>query len=68
MTPYDTGKVKIGLLYQTPAPTLTDDDERVQAALLGRRSSRDFLSSPWSSALVAVAVILALVFLKVGAQ
>lgn len=68
MTPYDTGKVKIGLLYQAPAPALTDDDERVQAALLGIRPPSRLLSSPWSSALVAVAVILALVFLKVGAQ
>ncbi len=35
VVPYDTGKVKIGLLYTPPAPKMTRDDEVIQAALLG---------------------------------
>ena len=33
--PYDTGKVLIGLRYTRPAPEMTQDDERIQAVLLG---------------------------------
>lgn len=36
--PYDTGKVKIGLLYQPPMRDyLTPDAERLQEALLAHR-------------------------------
>jgi hypothetical protein len=35
--PYDTGKVKIGLLYNGRPSTMTRDEERIQAALLGIR-------------------------------
>ena len=35
VVPYDTGKVKIGLLYQPPKPQMTRDEEVIQAALLG---------------------------------
>ena len=35
--PYDTGKVKIGLLYKGRPSDLTQDEERIQAALLGIR-------------------------------
>jgi hypothetical protein len=35
VTPYNTGKVQIGLLYQSPPPEMTSSEELVQAALLG---------------------------------
>ena len=36
-TPYNTGKVLIGLLYQRPAPIDNDPDmQRLQTALIGR--------------------------------
>lgn len=35
VVPYDTGKVKIGLLYTPPQPPMTRDEEKIQAALLG---------------------------------
>lgn len=35
VVPYDTGKVKIGLLYTPPAPQMSRDEERIQAGLMG---------------------------------
>ena len=35
VVPYDTGKVKIGLRYVPPAPPMSRDEEKIQAALLG---------------------------------
>ena len=35
VTPFNTGKVQIGLLYQPKAPAMTDSEELVQAALMG---------------------------------
>ena len=35
LTPYNTGKVQIGLLYQLPPPEMTQSEELVQAALMG---------------------------------
>ena len=35
VTPYNTGKVQIGLLYQPPPPEMTESEELIQAALLG---------------------------------
>lgn len=34
-TPYDTGKVKIGVYYEPPKPPLEQDELRLQHALLG---------------------------------
>lgn len=34
-TPYNTGKVQIGLLYEPPLPEMTSSEELVQAALMG---------------------------------
>jgi hypothetical protein len=35
-TPYNTGKVKIGLAYERPVrPVLSDDEHRIQDTLLG---------------------------------
>jgi hypothetical protein len=35
LTPYNTGKVQIGLLYQSKPPEMTSSEELVQAALMG---------------------------------
>jgi len=35
LTPFNTGKVQIGLLYQPPPPEMTSSEEIIQAALLG---------------------------------
>jgi hypothetical protein len=35
VTPFNTGKVQIGLLYQLPPPEMTSSEELVQAALMG---------------------------------
>jgi hypothetical protein len=44
VTPYDTGKVKIGLLYAPPPPPMSRDEEVIQAALLGQPISSPI---PW---------------------
>ena len=56
--PYDTGKVKIGLLYQQPAPPMSEDEEKIQAALLGIRQPFTDLTRTlaWTGAAVAVLV------------
>ena len=36
-TPYDTGKVKIGLLYASPPPESTPESDWIQGVLLGDR-------------------------------
>jgi len=35
VTPFNTGKVQIGLLYQPKPPEMTSSEEFVQAALMG---------------------------------
>ena len=40
ITPYDTGKVKIGVYYEPPMQnTMTEFDAELQAALLGGKRS-----------------------------
>jgi hypothetical protein len=38
LTPFNTGKVQIGLLYQPKPPEMTASEEIIQAALLGTGS------------------------------
>ena len=35
LTPFNTGKVQIGILYQPKPPEMTSSEELVQAALMG---------------------------------
>ena len=35
LTPFNTGKVQIGLLYQLPPPEMTSSEELIQAVLMG---------------------------------
>lgn len=43
-TPYDTGKVKIGLLYTPPPPTPTPEETWAQSVLLGDRQGMSELT------------------------
>ena len=62
LTPFNTGKVQIGLLYQPKAPELTESEEFVQAAMLGWGVTN---KEPclWTLILVTAAVLLFLLFL-----
>lgn len=61
--PYDTGKVKIGLLYQPPPAQMSEDDEKIQAALLGIRTPLSDLTRALVQLGAAVAVIVAIGYL-----
>ena len=62
LTPFNTGKVQIGLLYQPKAPELTESEEIVQAAMLGWRvASRE--PCLWTLILVTAAVLFLFIFL-----
>ena len=37
ITPYNTGKVQIGLMHKPKPPPMTRDEEQIQAILLGIR-------------------------------
>jgi hypothetical protein len=43
-TPYDTGKVKIGLLYTPPPPPSTPESDWIQGVLLGDRQGMSELT------------------------
>lgn len=68
--PYDTGKVKIGLLYTPPAPSMDADAERIQANIMGwplslERRIADWLNnSPWSALGAALIVLFLISFMK----
>jgi hypothetical protein len=70
VVPYDTGKVKIGLLYTPPAPRMDADAEAIQAGLMGwplsiERRVADWINrSPWSLAVAALAVLFLISFMK----
>jgi len=74
VVPYDTGKVKIGLLYQPPPPKMDADDERIQAALMGwplsiERRVADWMErSPWALIGAAGLILFAMAFMKGCAQ
>jgi hypothetical protein len=58
-TPYDTGKVKIGLLYTPPPPTATPEETWVQSVLLGDRQG---WSEDTRTCVLSLAAIAAIVF------
>ena len=43
-TPYDTGKVKIGLTYTPPPPPSTPESEWIQGVLLGDKQRMNELT------------------------
>ena len=62
-TPYDTGKVKIGLLYTPPPPPSTPESDWIQGVLLGdRQGLTDLeLSTLLSTAAIAVITLVMLI-------
>jgi hypothetical protein len=64
-TPYDTGKVKIGLLYTPPSPPHTPENDWIQGVLLGDRQGLSDLEQTTLLSVAAIAVI-ALVMLLLG--
>ena len=64
-TPFDTGKVKIGLIYTPPPPTLTPEDTWIQGVLLGDKQGLSDLHMTTLLSTAALAVI-TLVMLILG--
>jgi len=64
-TPYDTGKVKIGLLYTPPPPTPTPEETWAQSVLLGDRQGLSEETTTALGALVAL-IIITIVMLFTG--
>ena len=62
LTPFNTGKVQIGLLYQPRPPEMTSSEEIIQAALLGKPSIYQ-QPSMWPVVLGSVVVAFLLIFL-----
>lgn len=62
LTPFNTGKVQIGLLYQPKPPEMTSSEEIIQAALLGKPSIYR-QPSMWPVVLGSVVLAFLLIFL-----
>ena len=58
-TPYDTGKVKIGLTYTPPPPQTAPESDWIQCILLGERQgmSEDALACIQSLVFIATIII-----------
>ena len=65
-TPYDTGKVKIGLLYTPPPPVPTPEENWAQSVLLGDRQGLSEETTTALGALVALIVITIVMLLTGG--
>ncbi len=65
-TPYDTGKVKIGLLYTPPTPIPTPEETWVQGILLGDRQGLSEETTTAIGAFVALIVITIVMLLTGG--
>tara|TARA_R110000868_G_scaffold18225_2_gene80683 strand:+ start:266 stop:487 length:222 start_codon:yes stop_codon:yes gene_type:complete len=57
-TPYDTGKVKIGLLYTQPPPESTPESEWIQGVLLGDKQGWSEDTAACVQSLVAIATVI----------
>jgi len=64
--PYDTGKVKIGLLYTPPPPRPTPEEEWTQDILLGGSHGISDLMLTTIQSLAAIAVIVLVMVLLGG--
>jgi hypothetical protein len=64
LTPFNTGKVQIGLLYQPPPPEMTSSEEIIQAALLGTGSM--YRPAPAWPVILGSAVLACLLIYFVG--
>lgn len=65
-TPYDTGKVKIGLLYTPPSPVPTPEETWVQGLLLGDRQGVDELTLTTIQSIVIIVFITVVMLLTGG--
>ena len=65
-TPYDTGKVKIGLLYTPPPPIATPEETWVQSVLLGDKQGLSDEARTCVQSLVAIVFVVIGIFLLGG--
>jgi len=65
-TPYDKGKVKIGLLYTPPPPVATPEDTWVQSVLLGDKQGMDELTLTTIQSIGLIAFIVIVMLLTGG--
>ena len=67
-TPYDTGKVKIGLTYTPPPPPSTPESDWIQGVLLGDRQGMSELTlvAIQSIGLIAFIIIIIIGILLIG--
>lgn len=63
--PYDTGKVKIGLLYTPPPPKPTPEETWAQSVLLGDRQGFSDAALSTIQSLIVIAFI-TIVMLTIG--
>ena len=61
--PYNTGKVQIGLLCQPPVQPMTEDEEKIQAALLGIRQPFFDITKGVTVTAIGFAVLVAVLYL-----
>ena len=59
-TPYDTGKVKIGLLYTPPPPPTTPESDWIQGVLLGNKQGLNDLETATICSLIIIVFIVTL--------
>ena len=65
-TPYDTGKVKIGLIYTPPPPQTTPESDWIQGVLLGDRQGVSELTLVTIQSIGLIAFIIIGIFLIGG--
>jgi hypothetical protein len=65
-TPYDTGKVKIGLLYTLPPPEATPESDWIQGILLGDKQGMDDLTLTTIQSIGLIAFIAIVMLLQGG--
>ena len=65
-TPYDTGKVKIGLIYTPPPLQLTPEEEKIQSVLLGDKQGMSEEALAGIQSLVFIATIIIGIILLEG--
>jgi len=65
-TPYDTGKVKIGLLYTPPPPETTPESDWIQSVMLGDKRGVDELMLVTVQSLGLIAFIVIVMLLTGG--
>jgi hypothetical protein len=65
-TPYDTGKVKIGLIYTPPPPPSTPESDWIQGILLGDRQGMAELTLATVQSIGLIAFIVIVMLLTGG--